>query len=405
MSCPLKARVAFLLVSWLVATVVWLGDSDGAYARWDEPRTVVGIPAGQVPQLTPEAKAAVLMDAATGAVLYAKNPDEPMAPASVTKVMTLGLIFESLDGGKIRLDDKVVASENAHDLGGSEIWLEPGESMKVSDLINAIAVGSANDASVALAEHIAGSEEGFVKMMNEKAKALGMRNSCFKNVHGLDEEGHVMSAMDVALASRYALSFPRLLGYTSKWEEYLRGGKSWLVNTNKLLVHYAGCDGIKTGSTDKAGFCVAATAKRDDTRLIAVIMNAPDSKTRFREASSLLDYGFANYKSVKIAKSGEVVAELPVMKGHRDTVGLVAKSDVAVTVKRDEKPEIKYKVVPVRPRNEAPVLQGDKLAEVVLLKDEKEVGRMDLFAAETVKRATFLELFMRVFRRWGFLYD
>jgi len=346
--------------------------------------------------LTPEAHSAVLLDALSGRTLYEKAAHERLAPASITKIMTLVLIFEALGDGRIGFDDRVSTSETAAGLGGSQIWLEPGEEMTVRELVTAIAVGSANDACVAMAEHIAGSEAEFVRQMNARAAELGMEDSHFANCHGLDADGHHMSAADVALAARYACRFPQLLEFTSIWEDYLRGGTMWLVNTNRLVRFYAGADGLKTGSTDEAGFCVAATATRDDTRLIAVIMDAPTSQTRFAEATRLLNYGFANYTSVVLARQGEEIHSLPVTKGTATDVKLVTAADLAVTVKPAEA-ETVQRAVEVPLTLVAPVRAGQVVGRLIASREGETLGAVDLVAATDVPRMGFFGTVWRVF--------
>ena len=251
------------------------------------------IPMSTAPEIA--AKSVILMECSTGKVLYENNADESLSPASITKIMTMLLIAEYLDNGNLLLTDKVTASEHAVSMGGSQIWLEVGEQMTVEELLKAVAVGSANDASVALAEHIAGSEEGFVGMMNEKAQTLNMTNTVFKNACGLDEDGHITSARDVAIMSCELLKHDIIKQFTTIWMDSLRDGSTELVNTNKLVRFYSGATGLKTGTTDNAGCCLSASAKRDGMEIVAVVMNAESSNERFTGAKKLLDYGFANW--------------------------------------------------------------------------------------------------------------
>jgi len=333
----------------------------------------------------------VLMDAASGQVLMAKNEHEPRPPASISKIMTLLLVFEALKQGKISLDDIVVGSEYAKSLGGSTIFLDAGEEMTVKELILGVALASGNDASAALAEYLAGSEAKFVALMNEKARQIGMVNSQFKNSHGLDEEGHVLSAYDTALLSRYVVqNTPEMLEYTKIYDGgFLRGDtdrKFQLWNTNKLVIWYDGCDGLKTGSTDRAGFGVAATAKRGDTRMIAVVMGAADSSIRFGDAIRLFNYGFANFTTVPVARKGHVETQARVYKGKGFTVDLVVPETFAVTVPRGEEKLIQKKVE--APGDlVAPVRKGDKIGEIVVTKGEQVIARQDLVAGSDVDRA------------------
>ena len=259
-------------------------------------------------ELNLDCESAILIEQNSGQVLYEKNAHEQLRPASVTKLMTLLLIFESLESGQIKLEDKVPCSQNAASMGGSQIWLDPREELSVNEMLKAMCVVSANDCTVAMAEYIAGSEEAFVDKMNQRAKELGMNDTCFKNCHGIDEDGHVTSSYDISLMSRELLiNHPDITNYTTIYMDSLRDGKSQLVNTNKLIRNYKGATGLKTGSTSLALFNLSASATRDDLSLIAVVMKAPTSAARFDNARKLLDYGFKNYEYKQFGKRGEVV--------------------------------------------------------------------------------------------------
>jgi len=365
------------------------GGADGAGgAGEDDILLAAGMLTGD---LAPESAAAVLMEAGSGQVLYAKNGDARRAVASVTKVMTLSLIFDALEAGLVRMDEMIGTSSRAAGMGGSQIWLEPGEEMSLRDMLVAIAVGSANDACVAVAEHLYGTHERFVAAMNEKAAELGMTNTHFVNAYGLDAPDHYTSALDVAQMSRYAVGHPELLKFTSIWIEYLRDGKLLQANTNKLVRHYRGCDGLKTGWTDEAGHCLAATAVRDGTRLISVVLGAPSSKTRFAEASGMLNAGFAAVTSIPLAERGETVCQLLVERGTRGPIDLLVPEDFGIVVPKGEQPEITRRIV----RDErvfAPVEKGQKLAELVIEGDGKELGRCPLVASAAVPRANLPQL-------------
>ncbi len=268
------------------------------------------------------APAAVLMEAQTGKILFEKNPHEQRPCASVTKVMTLLLVFEAMDKGMLDLDTPVTASEHASSMGGSDIWLEPGETMSADDMIKATVVASANDAAVALAEQISGSEDAFVEQMNARAKELGMKDTVFKNCNGLDEDGHVTSAYDVAVMSRELIRHEKIFDYTSIWIDYLRGGETQLVNTNKLLKTYKGITGLKTGTTDDAGCCISATATRDGMSLIGVVLGCDTGKQRFADAAALLDYGFANYSVKELTVPEDLPLSIEVENGMKSSVGL-----------------------------------------------------------------------------------
>lgn len=268
------------------------------------------------------APAGVLMEAQTGKILYENNPHEQRPCASVTKVMTLLLVFEAIDSGKLSLDTTITASEHAASMGGSDIWLEPGETMSVDDMIKATVVASANDAAVALAEQVSGSEESFVEQMNNRAKELGMKDTVFKNCNGLDEDGHITSAYDVAVMSRELIKHEKIFDYTSIWIDFLRGGKTQLVNTNKLLKTYKGITGLKTGTTDKAGCCISATATRDGMSLIGVVLGCDNGKQRFADAAALLDYGFANYSVKELSIPEDMPVDIGVDNGMESSVGI-----------------------------------------------------------------------------------
>ena len=281
-----------------------------------------------------ESGSAILIEQTTGKVLYAHNSHEQLRPASVTKVMSILLIMEAIDSGKITLDTQVPCSENAHSMGGSQIWLDTTETLTVKDMIKSICVVSANDCTVAMAEFIAGSEEAFVQMMNTRAKQLGMNDTTFKNCHGIDEDGHVTSSYDIALMSKELLNnHPEITEYTTIWMDSIRDGKSELVNTNKLIRNYQGATGLKTGSTSIARYNLSASATRNDLALIAVIMKAPTTKIRFAEATKLLDYGFANYTSKSFGNKGDILGKIEFKAGEELILekNLVAEKDIEKT--------------------------------------------------------------------------
>ncbi|HHY46665.1 MAG TPA: D-alanyl-D-alanine carboxypeptidase, partial [Firmicutes bacterium] len=273
------------------------------------PVTAATGPKTSEPRLAITAPSAILIEATSGRVLYEKDAHAKRPPASITKIMTMLLAMEAIQQGKIKLEDKVIASERASLQGGSQIWLEVGEEMSLADLLKAIAVVSANDASVAVAEHIAGAEEIFVDMMNRRAAELGMKDTHFVNATGLPAPGHLTSAYDIAVMSRELVKHPKVHEWFTIWIDYLRSGKNILVNTNRLIKDYKGCDGLKTGYTEEAGYCLAATASRDGLRLIAVVLGLPDSKVRFQETAKLLDYGFRYFVGVPVAKRDQVITE------------------------------------------------------------------------------------------------
>lgn len=337
-----------------------------------------------------QGKSFILLDAGTGKILFHGNEHEKMHPASITKIMTIMLTLEAVEKGKIKLTDKVTASELAMNMGGTEIWLEPGEQMSVEELLIAASVGSANDACVALAEHIAGSETSFVKMMNKKAQELGMKDTFFRNSNGLPEEGHHTSANDIALLCQYAFkNYPQILKYTSIREYHLREGKTWLVNTNHMLGVYKGMDGIKTGWTEEAGFCLAATAQRDNFRLIAVELGAENPKQRAEDITALLNYGFANYSAVPIIKKGEEVIQLKVKRGIVDKVKLLAKEDLVAVAPADEEGNLKKEVF-IAKKLVAPLQKGQVVGELRVKAKGELAGKVDLIVAEDVRKGGIL---------------
>ena len=331
------------------------------------------------------AKSAILMEESTGNILYESNPDERLPIASVTKVMTMLLIMEAVDSGKISLDDMVTVSENAMSYGGSTMFLETGEQLTVNDMLKGIAVASANDGCVAMAEHLAGSESAFVDMMNEKAKKLGMENTHFMNTNGLDEDDHYSSARDVAIMSRELMKHETIFNYTSIWMDTLRGGKFQLANTNKLIRFYDGANGLKTGSTSKALCCLSAAAKRNDMQLIAVVLGAPTSAERFASAKSLLDYGFANYAVNTQITAGDEVQKIAVEKGVDKEVGVVAGDSCSTLVKKGQEDNI-TKEIKIDETITAPIEAGQKIGTMTISRDGEVIADIDLNASSTVEK-------------------
>lgn len=347
-----------------------------------------------------ESGGAILIEQKTGKVLYEHNMHEQLRPASVTKVMSLLLIMEALDSGQITLEDKVPCSETAAGMGGSQIWLEVGEELTVDEMLKAICVVSANDCTVAMAEYLCGSQEAFVEKMNERAKELGMNDTTFKNCHGIDEDGHVTSAYDIALMSRELLNnHPTILNYTTIWMDTLRDGESELVNTNKLIRNYKGATGLKTGSTSVALYNLSASATRDGLSLIAVIMKAPSTKVRFAEAQKLLDYGFSNYQYKDLATRGSVLKEAEVTKGVTSKVNLVLESDVGILVKKGEDKNIEQ-TINLEENLSAPIVEGQKVGEIVYKLNGEEVGRTNIVAESSVEKKTFFSIASYVYRNW-----
>lgn len=347
-----------------------------------------------------ESGGAVLIEQTTGQVLYDHNMHEKLRPASVTKVMSILLIMEAVDSGQITLQDKVPCSENAAGMGGSQIWLEVGEELTVDEMLKAICVVSANDCTVAMAEYLCGSEEAFVSKMNERAKELGMNDTTFKNCHGIDEDGHLTSAYDIALMSRELLNnHPTILNYTTIWMDTLRDGESELVNTNKLIRNYKGATGLKTGSTSVALYNLSASATRDGMSLIAVILKAPTTKIRFSEAQKLLDYGFNNYEFKSLAVRGNVLKEADVTKGVTSKVNLIVENDVGILLKKGEDKNVEQ-TINIDESITAPIYEGQKVGEIVFTLNNEEVGRTNIIAEKTVEKKTFFSISAYVYMNW-----
>lgn len=338
------------------------------------------------------APAAVLMDEKTGRVLYEKNPREVRACASITKVMTLVLIMEAIESGKISMQDSVSASAHAASMGGSDIWLEPGETMTVDEMIKAIVVASANDAAVAMAEYISGSEEEFVCQMNKKAQELQMNDTVFKNCNGLDEDGHVTSAYDVAVMSRELMKYDKIFDYTSIWIDYLRDGKTQLVNTNKLLKGYKGITGLKTGTTSQAGSCISATAKRDNLSLIAVVLGSATGKDRFKDAAKLLDYGFANFTMYKPTLPEEVFTKVPVINGMEEFVDTKSSTFGSFLIPKGREKDI-ANTIQLANKVEAPVEEGQNLGKIAYSLDDQVIAEYNIEAAFPVPDMNLASIF------------
>lgn len=334
------------------------------------------------------AKSMILMEASSGEILHEYNADEKLPIASVTKIMTMLLIMEALDDGKISYDDMVPVSERAMSMGGSTMFLETGEQLAVSDMLKGIAVASANDGAVAMAEYIAGSEAAFVEMMNDKAKALGMENTNFVNTNGLDDDNHYSTARDVSLMSRELIKHKKIFEYTTIWTDSLRDGKFQLANTNKLIRFYSGANGLKTGSTSKAMCCISATAERDGMQLIAVVLGAPTSKERFAAARGLLDYGFANYSVHKLAEKDEEICRIPVMKGKSSEIPVVVPEECSLLLKKGIKDEIEKKI-DLPDSLYAPVEKGEQVGTIEFYIDGELKKKADLSAGESVQKKNY----------------
>lgn len=359
----------------------------------------VGYAASDGPEI--DAPSAILIDAATGTVLYEKNADERLRPASVTKVMTLLLVMEALDSGKIGWDDTVTASETAAAKGGSQIYLEVGEQMSLTDMLKSVVLSSANDCATALAEHVAGSETAFVSQMNARAAELGMTNTHFVNCTGLDDEPeaaeHLTTARDIARMSRALLSHPRIKDYTTIWTDSVRGGAFGLANTNKLIRFYSGATGLKTGYTSQAGHCLAASAERNGIELIAVVLHCASSSARFSAAKALLDYGFANY-ALAVPAEGVELTPVPVVLGRSETVQPVPEDDTPLLIDKAQQASV-TRTVELAESVEAPVVAGQVLGTLRVEADGKLLKEIPLVAAEAVPKLTFGDIFLGLLRR------
>ena len=367
---------------------------------WSDDSVYTSVTPTEEVNLNLESPSCILIEQTTGKILYEKNSHEQLRPASVTKVMSVLLIMEALDSGKISLTDKVPCSENASKMGGSQIWLDVREELTVDEMLKAICVVSANDCTVAMAEFLAGSTEAFVEKMNAKARELGMKDTCFKNCHGLNEDGHVTSSYDISLMSRELLQkHPTITKYTTIWTDTLRDGKSELTNTNKLIRNYKGATGLKTGSTGLALYNLSASATKNDLSLIAVIMKAPSTKVRFAEAQKLLDYGFNNYSYIQFAKKGNRVKSVPVNKGVESLVEVNYEQDSGCLLPKGKERNVE-EIVNIPEYVNSPIQGGDKIGEVRYMLDGEQIGYTNLIAANTVKKINLSNMFETVFFSW-----
>lgn len=344
------------------------------------------------------AKSAILVDFNTGKVLYSKNENEPLAMASMTKVMSMLLIMEKIDDGSLKYDDIVEISTESSSMGGSQIFLNPGDKYKVIDLLKGVAMASANDAVVALAEKTYGSKEHFIEAMNKKAESLGLKNTHFVNVHGLDEEGHYSSAYDMSVMARELLKHEKILDFTRVYEEYLTkpdGSQIWLVNTNKLVRFYDGVDGLKTGFTKNAGYCLTATGKKNNLRLISVVMGEESIEKRSSDTVKLLNYGFNTFKVNLIKNKSEILGKVNVQKGKKENVDVVLVNDLIELLNASDKPS-NYKFKILVDKITAPVKKGDVIGKVKVLNDNGIlISQVDITVNENVLKANLWDLFKR----------
>jgi D-alanyl-D-alanine carboxypeptidase (penicillin-binding protein 5/6) len=350
--------------------------------------------------LVTDVKSAILMERDTGKVLYEKNANEELPPASMTKIMTMLLIMEAIDQGKLSWNEKIRTSEYAASMGGSQIFLEPGEEMTTKEMLRGIAIGSGNDAAVAMAERIAGSEQAFVEKMNEKAKELGLKHTHFENTTGLPVKGHYSTAYDMAIMAKELLKYEDITKFTGMYESYLRENtdkKFWLVNTNKLVRFYPGVDGLKTGFTSEAKYCLTATAQKDGMRVIAVVFGAPTSKDRNAQVTKMLDYAYSQYETHPIFKRNQAVGKAKVSKGKNKTVEALTSEHLSLLTRKGEKTtEVQQKVIMQKDLN-APIHKGDKVGTLKLIQNNKVVLESPLVASKNVNEAGWWTLYKRAF--------
>ena len=347
-----------------------------------------------------DCESAILIEQNTGEILYSYNVHEKLRPASVTKIMSILLIMEAINSGKINYDTKIPCSENAASMGGSQIWLDTTETLTVEEMLKAICVVSANDCVTAMAEYLGGTEEGFVKMMNEKAKELGMNDTEFKNCHGIDEDGHMTSSYDISLMSKELLTkYPEITKYTTIWNDSLRNGKSELVNTNKLVRNYNGCTGLKTGSTSQALFNLSASATRDGMSLIAVVMKAPTSAKRFKSASSLLDFGFANFEYKKMISKDNIIKNVKIEKGVISETNAVAEKDCGTLISKGNDFNIEQ-IIEMPDIISAPVKKGDIVGRVIYRLNEKDIGECNIIITQDIDKIGFFNMEKYVLNKW-----
>ena len=347
--------------------------------------------------LAPNASSAIMIEASTGKILFQKNPDEKLAPASMTKMMSLLLIFEEIDKGNIKWDEMITASEYASSMGGSQIFLEAGEKMSVLDMVKGITIASGNDATVAMAERVAGTEESFVKRMNEKAHELGLKNTNFINATGLDADNHYSSAKDMSLIAKELVKHEKVLEFSSTYEDYLRKDTSnpfWLVNTNRLVKFYPEIDGLKTGFTSTAGYCLTATAKKDGMRLITVVMNEPDTGKRSSDTKKMLDYGFNIYMVKNIIDENTTIEKKKVELGEKQTVEIIPSETITILSKKtDEDRNITYKTN--INKLVAPIKKGDKVGTIAIIENDNPIAEVDATVKEDIKKANIITILLR----------
>ena len=395
-----KIITILIIIFFLFPTLCIASDTIYTWSNSAKPLTETIPTNATTSSLNINAGSVILIEQNSGQVLYEQNMHEKLRPASVTKVMTILLIMEAIDSGKLSYTDRIPCSEKAAGMGGSQIWLDVREELTVDEMLKAICVVSANDCTVAMAEYLAGSEEAFVNQMNTKAKELGMNDTTFKNCHGIDEDGHVTSAYDIALMSRELLTkHPSITKYTTIYMDSLRDGKSSLVNTNKLIRNYKGATGLKTGSTSVALYNLSASATRNDLSLIAVIMKAPTSPIRFAEAQKLLDYGFNNFEYKKLANKGDLIREISVDKGIENSVNAILETDSGVLIQKGQNKDI-VQSMQLSDTVNSPVSTGQVLGSITYSLNGNEIGKVNIVAEKSIGKNTAFNMIEHVVFSW-----
>lgn len=385
----LAGLISFVLVTSMMLPNAWAAEKEAQKAEID---------------FAENASSAIIMERDTGEVLYEKNSDESLPPASMTKIMTMLLIMEAIDKKQLKYEDMIRVSENAASMGGSQIFLEPGEEMSVQDLLKGIAVASGNDAAVAMAEHLGGTEAGFADMMNDKAKELGLEKTHFSNSNGLPIDNHYTSAHDLAVMAKELLKYEDITKFTGIYEDYLRSDTDnpfWLVNTNKLVRFYPGVDGLKTGYTKEAKYGLTATAEKEGMRIIAVVMGSPTPKERNADVTTMLDFAFSQYKTHKLHERHEVVGEVKINKGQQKNVKAVTGESISILTKKTESIDEVVEKIELNENMKAPILKGDEIGTLVVENDGKVVSETPLVAEDEVTEASWWTLFKRVLGGFG----
>ena len=393
----MKKIVLMFVLTCLISTS-YSGATIGAFTLSTDEVDTIEANSSVGPSLALNAASAVLIDADSGTVIFEKNSSAKLAPASITKVMTMLLVMEAVGEGKLKLTDMVRTSANAASMGGSQIFLEEGEEMSVEEMLKGVAMASGNDASVALAEKLSGTEEEFVKLMNERAKQLGMNNTHFMNSNGLPVENHYSSAYDIAIVSRELMKYDLIRQFTGKYQDYLRKDSEkpfWLVNTNKLVRFYPGADGVKTGYTSEAKFCLSASASRDGMRVIAVVMGAPNTKIRNADVTQMMDYAFAQYSNHVVIEQGATIATLEIEKGMESRVDLMAEQQFSILIKRGSDTTKIYYEVDMDKSVKAPIVAGQPIGKLTIYQGEQAMKEFELIAPQTVEKVNWFRLLKR----------